>query len=206
MSDISLEYSLNTPVFSNSNSNSNILNQKIIELIKNNNMIGGNGSDTNIDMSNYITLTIGIIIIIIGFVLLSFKNDVLEMDAIIINKFCDENNNECKINIKYTVDSTQYSKIVTINKSNILNIPNDSTIKIYYSKSDPNFIQIFNPNYYMIGIGSIIIGVFIIFFSIFDNSMSFDTTSKSSSSSFINDKTNLYSNSVDIDGLKIIYT
>jgi len=198
MLDTSVEYSLNTPFFSNSN----ILNQKIIELVKNNNMIGGNSSDTKINTSNYITLIIGIVIIIIGFVLLWFKNNLVETEAIVMNKSCDNTNiDECKINIKYTINSIQYSKIITINKSNI---PNEQTIKIYYSQSDPNSIQLFNPNYSIIGIGSILVGIFIIIFSLFDNSSLSNNTSKSSF--LINSKTNLYSNSTDSNGFKVIYS
>lgn len=168
MFDNSIDYSPNTPVFYNTS----ILDKKIIELINNNNMKGGNGNN-NLPTSNYISMIMGIIIIIIGFILLWLKNDLVELEATILNKTRTNivNNNECKIYIKYIVNSTQYSKIITINKNNI---SNDSTIKIYYHQSDPNSIQLINPNYYVIGIGSIIVGSFIIIFSLFDN---FDSNS-----------------------------
>jgi hypothetical protein len=195
MSDNSIEYSLNTPVFSNLN----ILNQKIIDLVKNNNLEGGNGFD-NFDTSNYLSMLIGIIIIIVGFVLLWFKNDLVELEATILNKSCNsDDNNGCKINITYTVDSTQYSKIVTMNKNNI---PNDSTIKIYYQKSDPNSIQLVNPNYSLIGIGSIIVGLFVIIFSMFNSNLS-NTTSQTT---ILNTKTNLYNNSTNVNGYDVVYT
>lgn len=144
MSDLSIEYSLNTPNFLTNN----ILEQKIFDLARNNIMNGG-----GLDMTNCISLLIGVIIIIIGFVLLWVKNDLIESEAIIKTKSCDESSG-CKINIIYTVDSTQYSKIITMN-----NIPNTNTIKIFYQSSNPNSIQLFNPNYLMISIGLIMIGI-----------------------------------------------
>ncbi len=204
MSDKSIEYALDTPVFSNPN----ILNQKIIELIKNNNMKGGSGFD-NIDTSNCISMMIGIIIIIIGFVLLWYKNDLVEMEATILNKSCSDienNNGECKINITYTVNSIQYSKIVTMPKNNI---PNDSVIKIYYQESEPNSIQLVNPNYSIIGIGSIIIGSFIIIFSFssgFSSGFGSSSSDTSSQTLFSNTKTNLYQNFANTNGYNVVYT
>lgn len=165
MSDnsLSIEYSLNTPVFNDSN----ILTKKIFQIAKTNDMIGGNS-----DTSNCIGMLVGVIIIIIGFVLLWFKNDLVETEANINTKSCDTNDGSCKLNITYIVDSTQYSKIITIPNSEISNseISNSNisvkpTIKIYYSQSEPNSIQLVNPNYSVIGIGSIIVGSFIIIFS-----------------------------------------
>lgn len=161
MSDLSIEYSLNTPVFNSFNSASNILNKKIFDLAKTGDLRGG-GFGSNMNYSNCIVLLIGIIIIIVGSILLWFKNDLVETEANVISKNCDKNNNKCKINIKYQVAETQYSKIITIQESNI---PNESIIKIYYSQSDPNSIQLYNPNYSMIGIGMILVGVFIMIFS-----------------------------------------
>lgn len=157
MTELSTEYSLNTPVF---NSTINILNKKIFDLAKTNDLRGG-GFEPNMDYSNCIVLLIGIIIIIVGSVLLSFKNDLVEAEANVISRDCNENSNECKINIKYQVAETQYSKIITITKSNI---SNETIIKIYYSQSDPNSIQLYNPNYSMIGIGMILAGIFVIIF------------------------------------------
>jgi len=193
MSDNTIEYSLDTPVFLNQN----ILNNKIIELVKNNNMKGGNGIG-NIDTSNCISMIIGIIIIIIGFVLLWYKNDLVELEATVLNKSCNDNSNgECKINITYIVDSTQYSKIITINKNNI---PVDSIIKIYYQQSDPNSIQLSNPNYSIIGIGSIIFGSFVIIFSMYSpDSSNPDTLSP-------NTKTNIFQNSTNTNNYKVVYS
>ena len=161
--EVSIEYSLKTPVFEDSN----ILTKKIFEMAKTNNIIsgGGLGLGLDLDISNCIGVLCGIIIIIIGFVLLWFKNDLVETDATITTKSCDNNqiDGSCRLNITYIVDSIQYSKIITTNKSNITN---ELTIKIYYSQSEPNLIQLVNPNYSIIGIGSIIVGIFIIFYSI----------------------------------------
>ena len=171
MSDSSIEYSLNTPIFSNLN----ILNQKIIELVKNNNMGGGNGNKngfSNMDTSKCISIMVGIIIVIIGFSLAWFKNDLIEYEATIINKSCNDNNNECKINITYIIDQIQYSKIIIMNKQLF---PTNSTIKIYYQHSDPNSIQLSNQNYYIIGFSLIIIGLLVIFFSIFNYDLSYTT-------------------------------
>ena len=192
MSYNSIKYSLNNDIFSDTN----ILNKKIIDLIKNNNLEGG--SSLNKTNSSSVSLIIGIIVIIIGFVLLWYKNDLVEIDAIIVNRFCD-NNDECKINITYVVDSTQYSKIINLNKNNI---PNESNIKIYYQQTEPNSIHLINPNFYIIGISSIILGSFIIIFSLFDTD-SLDMSSKSSS---LNNNINLYSNLKNNDSYQVVYT
>lgn len=145
---------------------------------------------------------VGIIIIIIGIVLLWFKNDLVESEATIVTKSCDNNKNEdsCKLNITYIVDTIQYSKIITINSSNIYNQP---TIKIYYSQSEPNSIQLVNPDYSIIGFGSIIVGSLIIIFSMCNDS---DTVDKSSGTTFADTKSNIYSNSSIVDGLNVVYS
>jgi hypothetical protein len=164
MSDLSIEYSLNTPVLSDKN----ILNCNLIELIKNNNMKGGS---SYMDSSNNISLLIGIVIIIIGFVLLWFKNDWIETEAIIKTQTCLDSD-KCKINITYIVDSIEYSKIITIEKNNIINIPK---IKIYYQKINPKSIELYEPNYSITGISMIIIGALVMIFSIGNNN-SFSNT------------------------------
>lgn len=206
MADLSIEYSLNSPVFLNND----ILSKKIFDLARNNNM---NGGGFGLDMSNCISLLIGIVIIIIGFVLLSFKNDLVESEAIIRTQTCDVNsensensensqNSQCKINITYTVDSIQYSKIITLNKNNI---PDAPTIKIYYQMSNPSSIQLYNFNYSIIGIGMIIIGIFIMIFSIGGISKG-KTNDVSGSSKSINIGSNLYSNTSNNDGFNIVYS
>lgn len=196
--ELSIEYSLDTPVFADSN----ILTKKLFEMVKKNNITGGG---FGLDTSNCIGILVGIIIIIIGFVLLWFVNDLVEAEATIVTKSCDNNNEgSCKLNITYIVDTIQYSKIITINSSNIYN---QSTIKIYYSQSEPNSIQLFNPNYSIIGIGSIIVGSFIIIFSMNNDSDTVGTSSGTSSgTSFADTKTNIYSNSSIVDGLNVVYS
>lgn len=164
MTDLSIEYSLNTPVFVNSysHSGSDILSKKIFDLAKsNNNLSGGGGGGFGLDMYNCISLLISIIVVIIGFVFLWFKNDLIETEAIVKSQSCDTDS-ECKINITYSVDNTQYSKIISMDKKNV---PNTSIIKIYYQSSNPNSIQLYNLNYSIIGIGLIVIGIFIMIFS-----------------------------------------
>lgn len=198
MTDNSIEYSLNTPVFYNPN----IFDKKIIEFVKNNNMGGGNGFYT-MYTSSCISMIVGIIIIIIGFVLLWFKNDLVESEAIVVNRSCGTNSNnmnECKINITYTVDLIQYSKIITMDKSNI---SDNSTIKIYYQQSEPNSIQLVNPNYSVIGIGLVIVGLFVIAFSTFDNGL-LDTTSQTTSS--FNTGKSVYKNLANTNGYDVVYT
>ena len=202
MSNLSIEYSLNTPVFVNSYSypEPDILSKKIFDLAKNNNNLSGGGF--GLDISDCISLLIGIIIIIVGFVLLWFKNDLVEAEAIIKSQSCDESlgsasSSECKINIVYTVDFTQYSKIINMDKKNV---PDTPTIKIYYQSSNPNSIQLYNPNYSIIGIGMIIIGIFIIIFSIGGK------TDNVSGSGLIKTDTNLYSNTLNKDGFNVVYS
>lgn len=197
--ELSIEYSLDTPIFTNSN----ILSKKILELAKSNDMIGGG---FGLDTSNCIGILVGVIIIIIGFVLLWFKNDLIEAEATIVSKYCvdNQNNTSCKLNITYIVDSIQYSKIITIKGTNNYN---ESSIKIYYSQSEPNSIQLYNPNYSIIGIGSIIVGSFIIIFSISNSSDLSDTSSGTlSGKSFVDSKTNIYTNSSVVDGLNVVYS
>lgn len=159
MTDLSIEYSLNTPIFVNSysysHSSSDILSKKIFDLAKSNNNLSGGGF--GFDVSDCISLLIGIIVIIVGFVLIWFKNDLVKAEAIVKSQSCDEGL-ECKINITYVVDSIQYSKIISVDKKNI---PDTSRIKIYYQSSNPSSIQLYNINYSIIGIGLIVIGVFI---------------------------------------------
>lgn len=200
--EISTEYSLNTPNFSNEN---NILGKKILDMAKNseNVMIGGG---FGLDLITMISLLIGLVMIIIGFVLLWNKNDLMEIEAIIVNKDCDDNkNNECKINIKYTVENIQYSKILTISELNNLINTDSSTLKIYYSKSEPNSITLYNLDYSTIGIVLIVIGIMIIIFSSYDsNDEKKDSSNNKSQISDI--KTNLYSNISNANGLDIVYT
>ena len=162
MSDKSTEYSLDTPIFSNQN----ILNHKIASLFGNNIMSGGD-ENNNTSGFGYPNLLIGIIVIIIGFVLLFYKNDLVESEALILNSSCNDNKNknECKINIIYSVNSTKYSKILDVNKNDI---PNNPIIKIYYQQSNPNSVQLTNPDYSIVGISMIIIGSFVACFSIFN--------------------------------------
>lgn len=196
MSNLSIEYSLNTPVFVNSYSYSNhdILSKKIFDLAKNNNNLSGGGGGLGI--SNCVALLIGIIIIIVGFVLLWFKNDLVEAEAIIKSQSCDDGLG-CKINIVYTVGDIQYSKIISMDKKNV---PNTPTIKIYHQSSNPNSIQLYNINYSIIGIGLIIIGVFVMIFSMGSK------TDDVSGSGLIKTDTNLYSNTLNKDGFNVVYT
>lgn len=232
MSDLSIEYSLNTPTFFNSNAN--ILNKKIFDLARNNSISGGGmgggmggggmgggmggmgggmgwkgvgGFGFSVNISDFITLLIGIIIIIIGFVLLGFKNDLIEVQAIIEAQSCDKSqaqaqaqSQECDINIRYIVDDTQYSKIISINKNNI---PSTQTFRIYYHRSNPNSIQLFNPNYYAIGLGMIIIGIIIM---LFFTSSSSSTDEKTDELRLIKTGTDLYSSALNKDGLNIVYS
>lgn len=198
--EISTEYSLNTPNFFNEN---NILNKKILDMAKNskNNMVGGG---FGLDLITIITLLISIVMIIIGFVLLWNKNDLMELEAIIVNKDCANSDNDCRINIKYTVENTQYSKILTISKSNNLINTESSTIKIYYSKSEPNSITLYNPNDSMIGIGLIVIGIVIIIFSTYNSNNEKDLFKNKSQMTDI--KTDLYSDISNTNGLDIVYS
>lgn len=200
MTDLSIEYSLNTPVFVNSHlySSPDILSKKIFDLAKNNNNLTGGGF--GLDISDCISLLIGIIIIIIGFVLLCFKNDLVEVEAIVKSQSCDESSgsgSRCKINIVYTVDNTQYSKIISINKKNI---PDTPTIKIYYQSSNPNSIQLYNLNYSIIGIGMIIIGIFTMIYSMGEKA------NNKTSTGLIKTDTNLYSNTLNKDGFNVVYS
>lgn len=174
MSDLSIEYSLNTSVLSEKN----ILNYNLNILTKHNNIKGG-----GFHMSNSILLLISIIIIIIGLVLLCFKNNWVETEAIIKTKSCIESNNKCKINITYIVNSTEYSKIITIEKNNI---PDTSTIKIYYQETNPKLVQLYNSNNKIISISMIIVGALIMIFSLSNNNIS-----NSDASILSDDKMNL---------------
>lgn len=172
MSDLSIEYSLNTPVFETSAKN--ILNQKIFNLSKNGNMNGGNANSSNY---NKITFLIGIILIFIGFGFMWFKNDWIETEGNIISQSCFNSNNssnssKCKINIKYTIGSTLYSKILDIEKKSILDIEKksileNSKIKIYYQKSNPELVYLSKPQFSSIGVGLCVIGTIIAFYEIY---------------------------------------
>jgi hypothetical protein len=162
--DSLIEFSLNTP----NNFDNNILNKKILSLFKNNKMYGGGEYYDNADC---FTLIIGVIILIIGFVLCWYKNDWIEIKADIKNISCINNNNsntlikqnDCNVAITYTFNSIQYSKIITMSKSDI---PTNNYIQIYCLETNPNVMRLYNFNYSVIGIILILIGAFILVSSI----------------------------------------
>lgn len=204
------EYFLNTSIFFNEENN--IFNKKIYDITKKTNMMGG-GSGFDFDISDYICLLIGIIIIIIGIAWVCCKSDWIEYEANINSKELIDNN-KYKINIKYIVNSTEYSKIITIEK-NLLPNQSTQTIKIYYQESNPNIIQLLNPNYFAMGIGLIIFGSLVIILSL--GSKCFHTSSpntinkinkinKTNTNPLDNSNINLYSSSTDADGMKIVYS
>lgn len=142
MSDFSIDYFSATPM----DLNSNILNHRIVDLINSNmNKFGGNPSNS----SNFIIIILMIIIIIIGFIFIFIKDDWIETNAYINNRMCNNKNVECKINLRYVVDSISYSKIISIPNANYIE---NSIIKIYYKKSDHNIIKLYNFDYSIIGI------------------------------------------------------
>ena len=208
--DSIIEYSLNTPKY-----HSNILDSKIINLLKRENLhMGGSGFENNsTNSTDCIVMIIGIIIIIVGFYLCWNKNDFISVNGQIKNVSCDTSNSnyfsnyfsECKFNITYIVDNVQYSKVVSLDKSSV---PSTNTIPIYYKESDPNIMQLYNYNYSIIGIILIIIGAFVLISSLCCSSnliqqlelqLQMQTQSETETTG-----TNLYSNSKNVNG--ILYT
>ncbi len=184
-----LEYSLVTPTKTN-----NILDLKIINMIKNENMVGG-----GIDNTNCIVILIGIIMIAIGFYLCWGKNDWSSTDGIVQDITCEPSQitTPCKFNLTYTVNSTQYSKVISMDKSAI---PSNQIIPIYYQESNPNIVRLYNFNYSIIGIILIILGAFTLISSLCCiNSFIPQMTNQSSES-------NLYTGSRNSDGINIVYT
>lgn len=184
--DSLMEYSLNTPI----GNYENILNSKILNIIKNNNMVGGSN-----DNSNCIIIIIGIVIIIVGFYLCSCNNDWISTEAQIQNTSCDKT--KCKINITYTANTIQYSKTISMDKSNI---PSSSTITIYYQESNPNIMRLYNFNYSIIGVVLITLGFVVLISSIYC------INKLSNSSTNIESESNLYTNTRNSDGINIVYT
>jgi hypothetical protein len=205
--DSIIEYSMNTPI-----NQENILNSKIITMLKKSNQqIGGDGTNLY-PMTNCIVMIVGIIVIIIGFYLCWNKNDFTSVTGQIQNLSCDSDinsytnfytnsyiNSQCKFNVTYTVANTQYSKVITLDK---LSAPNSSTntITVYYKESDPNIMRLYNFNYSVIGIILIIIGAFVLISSICcsDNINLIQSDNKTQTES------NLYSESKNING--VLYT
>lgn len=183
--DSIIEYSLNTPTF-----NDNILNSKIIDMIRReNNLIGGTG-DNFMNTSNCIVLIVGIIVIIVGFYLCWNKNDFTTTNGQIQNLSCDTSdfNSQCKFNVIYSVGSTQYSKVITLDKSAA---PSSNTITVYYKESDPNVMRLYNFNYSVIGIILVIIGAFILISSICcTNNMNFIPESQGTESNLYTESKN----------------
>jgi uncharacterized membrane protein len=138
---------------SSNNLNQNILNKKILEIIKNNNMIGGDN-----ESRNFIIIIIAIIFIVIGFILYFYKNDWSSTNAIIKNITSVSSLNS-KINIIYSVNLIEYSKTIIIPNSNLSKEP---IIQIYYQNSNPNIIRFNNYSYSIIGIFLIILGLLIL--------------------------------------------
>ena len=190
--DSIIEYSLNTPKF-----NDNILNSKIINMLKNDNQLIGGSGDNISNMSNCVVMIVGIIVIIVGFYLCWNKNDFTTTNAQIQNLSCDTSDysSQCKFNIIYSVGTTQYSKIISLDKSSA---PSTNTITIYYKESDPNIMRLYNFNYSVIGIILVIIGAFVLISSICcSNNINLIPENQSSES-------NLYSESKNVNG--ILYT
>ena len=193
-----MDFSLGTPI----NSNDNILNKKLFSLIKNNKMYGGG----YIDNSNCITLIIGVVILIVGFLLCWIKNDWVEIKADVKNISClNQNGNgngngnnvsNCDVSISYTVNSTQYSKMITLNKSDI---PTNPYITIYYQESDPNIMRLYNFNYSVIGIILIVLSVFVIITSICCS------TEILTPINVLESESNLYTNTRNADGVSVVY-
>lgn len=147
---MSTEFSIN-----NFNEESNILSKKIFDMMELN--IKG-GSNNCFSLESSIIFLLGIIIAIIGTFLLWSKNDLIETSSIILSKSCS-NTDDCKINIIYNVNSMVYSKIINISKNDILNT---NKLKIYYSKMDPNIIYLDDTDNSMIGLGLLVVAIFII--------------------------------------------
>ena len=191
--DSLMDFSLNI----SENLNGNILNKKLISLIKNNKMYGGG----YIDSSNYIILIIGIVVLIVGFILYLFKNDWIEIKANIKNISCvnqnETDNTECNVSIEYIVNSIQYLKMITMCKSDI---STNQYISIYYQESDPNTMRLYNFNYSIIGIGLIVLGIFVIATSICSS------TQIQYSSNALESESNLYTSTRDANGVNVVYT
>jgi hypothetical protein len=188
----SIEYSLDTP--------KNILEQNIFSMLKKDkNMLSGGG----LEMGNCVIIIIGIIIVIIGFMICWFKNNLVETQALIQNIVCDDSSNpdRCKISITYIVNSIVYSKIIQMNKSNL---SNEISMTIYYSESDPNIIELYNFNYSIIGICLIIFGAFLFmssigcssYFGISNTNVQLDSDTNS----------DIYSNVKNEKGVSIVYS
>ena len=190
--DSIMEYSLNTPTI-----NDNILNSKIINMIRRENQLVGGAVDNFMNTSNCIVLIVGIIVVMVGFYLCWNKNDFITTNGQVQNLSCDTSNfnSQCKFNVTYTVDSTQYSKVITLDKSTA---PTSNTITVYYKESDPNVMRLYNFNYSVIGIILVIIGAFVLISSICcTNNMNFIQESQSTES-------NIYMESKNSNG--IVYT
>lgn len=158
MNTESNEYSLGTPKYNFYGlENDNILNSKIIKMLKNNNMSGGSGSGFISTNSSYIIMIIGIIIIVIGIILYNYNNDLNLTEAKINNFVCD--NSQCKIDVTYNVKEITYNKTIILENSYN---PKTSTITIYYQISNPNIIRLHNFNYNLFSISLMITGILII--------------------------------------------
>lgn len=195
MNSESIQYSLETPKYNFYGlGQDNILNSKILTMLKkNNNIYGGGTESSNFSNSNCIIMVIGILIIIVGFVLCWFKNDWNTTQATIQSFQCT--NSQCKINIIYNVNQTSYTKTILLDNPNP---PTESTIPIYYQESNPNIVRLYNFNYSIIGIILIVIGIFVFASSLCNISQLIPSNTSGNSS--------LYSGSRNVDGLDIVYT
>ncbi len=185
-----MKYSFNMP--------KNILEQSIFSILKKDKDILKGGG---LVMNNYITMIIGIMMLIIGFIMYWFKNNLIKIDAKIQNIICNDitNNNNCKISITYIVNSVAYSKIIQMNK---LNLSDQMNMTIYYSESDPNIIELYNFNHSIIGLCLIVLGVFLFILS-FGSSSYFNI---STTNFKMNDDSNIYTNIKNENGVDIAYS
>jgi len=199
MNSDSIKYSLDTPKYNFYGlEQDNILNSKILTMLKNNNIRGGgsnSSNSSNYSNSNCVIMVIGILIIIVGFVLCWFKNDWNTTQATIQSFQCT--NSQCKINIIYNINQTSYTKTILLDNPNA---PTESSIPIYYQESNPNIVRLYNFNYSIIGVILIIIGTFVFVSSLcnISNLMPSNTNTTGNLS--------LYSSSRNVDGLDIVYS
>ena len=184
----SIEYSLSSQI--SNNNNDFVLNKKIFDIIKTNNKVMTGGGNIN----DYIGLIIGIIFIGIGIFLYFNNPSWSSTQATIENIYCGSNST-CDITILYTINQTNYSKIIQMSN---LDTPISNTITIYYQQSNPNIIRLYNFNYSLIGIGLGVIGLGVIITPMFLKSNTNNTS--------LQTHTDIYNNLNIHDGLNIVYS
>lgn len=110
-------------------------------------------------MMGHMGLLIGLVLLVSGLVLLYASYDLKVVYGFYRELGCGNGmgDGKCTIHVTYAVGQTAYSKLVETSKEEIGKLTNP--IKLYYSKSNPEYVLLHAPNYLNYGLGCVGLGL-----------------------------------------------